>query len=82
MMKSEEYANADMLVISDFVMADLPETVVNQMKVYRDNGTKFNSLVIDDVFMDNRMHSLFDHEWVYNPTTSNITEIIEFQRNV
>ncbi len=82
MMKSDEYANADMLVISDFIMGDLPETIINQMKAHRDNGTKFNSLVIDDVFMDNRMRSLFDHEWVYNPTTSNITEIIEFQRNV
>lgn len=82
MMDSDEYTNADMLVISDFIMAHLPNNLVKQMELYREQGNKFNSLVIDDVFMDNRMRSLFDFEWVYNPATSSISEIIEFERNI
>lgn len=80
MMDTEEYSNADMLVISDFVMASLPESLVSQMEKHRLKGTKFNSLVIDETFMDNRMRSLFDHEWMYNPSTSSISEIVEFER--
>lgn len=82
MMESDEYTNADMLVISDFIMAHLPDSLIKQMELYREQGNKFNSLVIDDVFMDNRMRSLFDFEWVYNPATSSISEIIEFERNI
>lgn len=78
-MATAEYKNADMLIISDFVMASLPQTLLDDMSVLREQGNKFNSLVVDSCFMEHRLKSIFDTEWVYDPRTSNIIELINFQ---
>lgn len=82
LMKSDSYKNADMLIISDFIMASLPKEVIADMEELREKGNKFNSLVVDNYFMEDRLRSIFDHEWVYNPSTSSISEIIGFEKKL
>ena len=82
LMESDSYKNADMLIISDFIMASLPKEVIENMEKLRGKGNKFNSLVVDNCFMEHRLRSLFDNEWVYNPSTSSVSEIISFEKNL
>lgn len=61
-MQSEQYEKADMLIISDFMMSSLPETLLTKIEKLRESGNKFNSLVIDSCFMEHRLKTIFDYE--------------------
>ena len=81
-MQTENYQKSDVLLISDFVMSGLPDDVLRDISIQRENNNKFNSLVIGDEFMSNRLKTHFDHEWIYNPYSKNIQELVQFQREV
>lgn len=81
-MRCEEYTKADLLVISDFVMGSLPQSIHAAIEEQRINGNRFHSLVIDSSFHAQGMATLFDQEWIYDPNRSRITELVDFQRCV
>ncbi|WP_170339678.1 VWA domain-containing protein [Ruegeria arenilitoris] len=81
-MENKTYENADVLVISDFIMASLPDHVSKKICEQRAKGNRFNSLIVDRSFMSRRLESLFDHEWVFDPVSSGIHELIGFQRRI
>ncbi|GAA6173554.1 hypothetical protein NBRC116592_32240 [Colwellia sp. KU-HH00111] len=81
-METDEYENADMLIISDFIMAGLPTPLLNKIEKLREGGNKFNSLVVDSCFMEHRLKTIFDHEWVYDPDTSQVVELLGFERKM
>lgn len=73
-MAEAEYENADLLVISDFVMPDLPERIVTACADQKEAGNKFYALAIGD-FGLTHVQSVFDQQWAYDPQTGNIAEI-------
>ncbi len=77
-MKKDKYKNADMLIISDFIMHGLPKPQLEEIELLRNKGNKFNSLVVDTCFMEHQLKTVFDNEWVYDPSTSSIIELIKF----
>ena len=81
-MQRDTYENADMLIISDFVMSYLPENTIKNIDKLRDAGNRFYSLCIGNEFMTNRLSAFFDSEWIYNPATTSIKELIGFQQEV
>lgn len=81
-MAAETYQKADLLMISDFIMADLPPETLANIEQQRGKGNRFYSLVVGSAYMVQRLKCLFDHEWVYNPTTSTIHELIGFQQKI
>ena len=81
-MKSEAYERADLLMISDFIMANLPGQLRQQIEQQRTHGNRFYSLVVGDCFMTQRLTSLFDHEWIYDPRSSQIHELIGFEQTL
>ena len=81
-MRRNQYAKADLLVISDFVMGHLPAKILDAIALQRANGNQFYSLVINGGFHAQKVSSLFDQEWVYDPRSSHITELVGFQKNV
>jgi uncharacterized protein with von Willebrand factor type A (vWA) domain len=81
-METDAYKNADMLIISDFIMAGLPGNLLNKIERLRESGNKFNSLVIDSCLMEHRLKRIFDHEWVYDPGTSSVVELLDFEKKV
>tara|TARA_R110000868_G_scaffold165711_1_gene399317 strand:+ start:230 stop:1720 length:1491 start_codon:yes stop_codon:yes gene_type:complete len=81
-MKTESYEKADLLVVSDFIMGTLPGDLQKSIKVQRDAGNQFYSLVIGGLFMTPSVRTLFDREWVFNPDSSSITELLNFQRHI
>lgn len=81
-MTQDEYQNADMLIISDFVMSDLPKNTLAAIDDHRGNGSRFYSLCIGDQFMTERLEMLFDREWIFNPRKSSILELKKFQESL
>ncbi len=79
-MGQKMYEKADILVISDFIMGGIPNDILTRIENQRLLGSQFYSLVIGSCFMSNRLDTLFDHEWVYNPSTSSITDLVNFHR--
>lgn len=82
LMQQERFAKADLLVISDFVAGRLPADVRDSIEQQRLNGNRFHSLVIAEGFHLQDVRSLFDQEWVYDPYSSQISELVGFQRVV
>lgn len=82
LMQKETYEKADVLLISDFVMGGLPNDVLQNIEIQRENKNKFNSLVIGNAFMSERLKTHFDHEWIYNPHSKNIQELVQFKKNI
>jgi len=81
-MKKDDYLKSDLLIISDFIMGHLPANLLKQIELQREGGNKFYSLVVGSSFMSDRIKTLFDQEWVFNPATSHIHELVNFNENI
>jgi uncharacterized protein with von Willebrand factor type A (vWA) domain len=81
-LQEEKYERADVLMISDFIMYDLPADMRDRIQARKDEGNRFYSLVVGDCFMSRRLESMFDHEWIYDPQSSRIAELIGFKQQV
>lgn len=74
-MREESYKKADLLIVSDFIMASLPNEIEKSINEVKKEKNKFYSLSIGNMFLEARMKALFDEEWVYNPQNTSITHI-------
>lgn len=81
-MDKSEYEKADLLVISDFIMSSMPSVLLEKIQAQKVRGNNFYSLVVGSHFMTERMKNLFDQEWIYDPRTSSIQELIDFRKQV
>jgi uncharacterized protein with von Willebrand factor type A (vWA) domain len=81
-MQEETYKKADLLIISDFVMGSLPSSTLDAIEEQRIQGNRFYSLCIGNSFMSERLKTHFDSEWIYNPSSSSVTELIKFTNNL
>ncbi|GCD78706.1 hypothetical protein JCM31826_21880 [Thermaurantimonas aggregans] len=75
-LETHQYKNADVLVISDFIMyrisEDIMQRVARQQLHY---GTAFHSLIISNE-ANERVVERFDHVWLYNPDDKDIVQRI------
>ncbi|MBC8109978.1 MAG: VWA domain-containing protein [Verrucomicrobia bacterium] len=67
MLQTHDYKEADVLVISDFIMYEVREDLQKRMQEERRKGTKFHSLTVSENTSNPAVASLFDNFWVYNP---------------
>mgnify|MGYP001214882783 CR=1 FL=1 len=74
-MGEESYKKADLLIVSDFIMASLPKEIETSISEVKKEENKFYSLSIGNLFLESKMKALFDGEWVYNPQNTSITQI-------
>lgn len=65
MLAEKEWKNADVLMISDFVMANISEDLQRQINAEKEKNTCFYSLVIGDSGNKNAI-DCFNHNWAYN----------------
>ena len=75
MMNDKKYRRSDLLIISDFMMDELPEPLHERISEAKKNKNRFYSLSIGDLFLSERLQEIFDNEWVYNPSNSSISSI-------
>lgn len=65
MLQSNDYTNADVLMISDFVMSNLPRNLIDAIEVEKEKNTDFYSLVIGTSGNQDTI-DYFNHNWSYN----------------
>lgn len=65
MLQSNDYRNADVLMISDFVMSNLPNDLIEAIEVEKEKNTDFYSLVIGTSGNQGAI-DCFNHNWSYN----------------
>lgn len=73
MLQTKEYQDADVLMVSDFVMYDIREDIVQQMKKEQKRGTRFHSLTIAGNG-NSSIVELFDNYWTYDPANKEVVK--------
>jgi uncharacterized protein with von Willebrand factor type A (vWA) domain len=81
-MEEDAYERADLLLVSDFIMAALPERLQARIERQRGSGNRFHSLVVGDAYMTRRLTSLFDNEWIFDPCHGHIHDLVRFERRL
>jgi uncharacterized protein with von Willebrand factor type A (vWA) domain len=70
MLETKNYKKADVVMISDFEMDNLPGNMKEKVQKARKNKTKFHSIVIGNQGNKSLIEN-FDHQWKYNPQNTN-----------
>ncbi len=71
-LRQEQYQDADVLVISDFIMYRIDPRVLEEVKYFQHNqGTQFHSLTLGDQG-NARIVEAFDTSWQYDPKQKGI----------
>lgn len=79
-LETHRYRDADVLVISDFIMYRISDDLQQAMeKQQHNNGTQFHSLIITDQASE-EVISAFDNVWAYNPDEKGVVR--EMYRNL
>lgn len=79
-LETHRYRDADVLVISDFIMYSISNDLVQRMeKQQHNNGTQFHSLVITDQANEEVIRQ-FDNVWNYDPDKRGVVK--EIYRNM
>lgn len=66
MLETNDYKDADVLMVSDFVMFEIREEVAKKMHRQQEKDTKFHSLTISKQANPEIIQN-FDNNWMYNP---------------
>lgn len=80
LLKKKNYKRADLLVVSDFVMATLAQEQHQKIQSAKEKGNQFYSLVIGNSPISQFSREYFDREWLFNPRNSSVSEIINLLR--
>lgn len=80
--ETDKYKDGDILIISDFILEDIPEEIKKNILKSKLNGNKFYSISIGDLFLNNRLRDIFDTQWVYNPRNTTIEIFKEINNNL
>lgn len=71
-MESEKFEKADVLILSDFILNNIGNEILEKINNTKILGNKFYSISIGNLFMDRNLNNIFTKQWVYNPDTSNL----------
>lgn len=71
-LQSESYRDADVLIISDFIMYKVSDEILDRVRYHQqNNGTQFHSLTLHED-PDAEVIMQFDTNWVYDPEKKGI----------
>ncbi len=71
-LKSNDYEDADVLMISDFIMYKIDKDVMDEIRFFQQNkGTEFHSLTLSNEANSDILRR-FDTNWIYNPEQKGI----------
>ncbi len=71
-LRTNDYRDADVLVVSDFIMYRVDREVLRDVKYFQQNkGTQFHSLTLSDD-PNSKILTHFDTNWVYDPKKKGI----------
>lgn len=81
LLQTENWKNADVLMISDFVMDNLDEDLENKIEIEKKKNTDFFSLVIGSGGNQETINC-FNHNWFYNMNDSRAARHLVEQLNI
>ncbi|MEL6925979.1 MAG: VWA domain-containing protein, partial [Bacteroidota bacterium] len=71
-LKSNDYEDADVLMISDFIMYRIDKDVLDEIRYFQQNkGTEFHSLTLSNE-ANSEILQRFDTNWIYDPRQKGI----------
>jgi uncharacterized protein with von Willebrand factor type A (vWA) domain len=71
-LKGNDYEDADVLIISDFIMYKIDDDVLREVRYFQQNkGTQFHSLTLSKE-ANPEVLEFFDTNWVYDPKQKGI----------
>jgi uncharacterized protein with von Willebrand factor type A (vWA) domain len=71
MLQTRDYKEADVLMISDFIMYEMREDLMKKIKQEQRRGTRFHSLTVSTE-SNSGIVELFDNYWIYHPENKEI----------
>ena len=73
-LKTQDYRDADVLVISDFIMYRVDQKVLEEVRYFQqNNATQFHSLTLSND-PNTELLSYFDTNWVYDPAKKGVVK--------
>lgn len=75
MLQTNDYQQADVLIISDFVMFNLREDILQKIRQEQEKDTRFHSLIISSK-PNPEIIQYFDNYWLYNPDSKEVIQLI------
>lgn len=75
MMNQDSFKKADVLVISDFIVSELPVSLYIDINLVKSKKNKFFSLSIGDFSLIKNIESVFNEQWVYNSSNGSISKL-------
>ena len=74
MLETSDYKKSDVLIVSDFIIADLGKHILTRILDAKKKKTKFHSLVIGKV-ANKRALAGFDTNWFYDPNLGGVINL-------
>ncbi|MEM1137608.1 MAG: VWA domain-containing protein [Bacteroidota bacterium] len=74
-LQTNEYKDADVLMVSDFVMFKIREELLEKIKREQYKGTKFHSLTLSDK-ANLEVLQAFDNSWAYDPHNKDVVKML------
>lgn len=75
MLKQPQFAHADVVVISDFIMGHLTDELMQEISQYKEQGNGFYAVAIGNIRLDHLDESLFDHQWIYQSNRGEVVQL-------
>ena len=73
---TNDYEDADVLMVSDFIMHKLDDDILQQIRFYQQNkNTQFHCLTLGH-YANEELLSSFDTNWIYNPKEKGIIKAL------
>jgi uncharacterized protein with von Willebrand factor type A (vWA) domain len=73
MLQTNDYREGDVLMVSDFVMFEIRQEILDRIKREKEKDTKFHSLTIGKK-ANQEVLDAFDNCWMYDPESKRIIE--------
>ena len=75
MLETADFSHADVVVVSDFIMGQLPEDLMQNIETAKQQGHGFYAVAIGNFRFDHLNLGLFDHQWIYQAKTGQVMEL-------
>lgn len=76
MLETADFSHADVVVVSDFIMGQLPEDLMQNIETAKQQGHGFYAVAIGNFRFDHLNLGLFDHQWIYQARTGQVIELV------
>ena len=75
MLEQPHFQNADVVVISDFIMGNLNEELMERIGSFKQQGNGFYAVAIGNFRFDHLNNGLFDQQWIYQANSGKVIKL-------